>query len=80
MVFALMSDASAQTAADVDYDGSGVVDIQDFLQFVAAFGSSTGQDAYNAKYDLNNSGSVDIQDFLAFVNLFGQNRYTNINW
>ena len=72
MVFALMSDASAQTAADVDYDGSGVVDIQDFLQFVAAFGSSTGQDAYNAKYDLNNSGSVDIQDFLAFVNLFGQ--------
>ena len=60
------------TAADADFDGSGVVDIADFLQFVNAFGLSAGDTNFNAKYDLDGSGSVDIADFLAFVDVFGQ--------
>ena len=58
------------TAADADFDGSGKVDITDFLQFVDAFGTT------NAKYDLDGSGTVDIADFLAFVDLYGQNVQT----
>ena len=69
----LLRAASAQTtAAKADFDGNGVVDIPDFLQFVNAFGSTTGQAAYNAKFDLNGNGAVDIPDFLQFVNVFGQ--------
>ena len=60
------------TAADADFDGSGVVDIPDFLQFVNAFGSQTGDANFNAKYDLDGSGTIDIPDFLAFVDVFGQ--------
>ena len=54
------------TAANADFDGSGVVDIADFLQFVDAYGTT------NEKYDLDGSGTVDIADFLAFVDVFGQ--------
>ena len=54
------------TAADADFDGSGVVDIADFLQFVNAYGTA------NAKYDLDNDGVVGISDFLAFVDVYGQ--------
>ena len=60
------------TAADADFDGSGVVDVADFLQFVNAFGSSADDDNFNAKYDLDGSGTVDVADFLAFVDVFGQ--------
>ena len=60
------------TAADADFDGSGQVDISDFLQFVSAFGSSAGDANFDTKYDLDSSGSVDIADFLQFVNVFGQ--------
>ena len=60
------------TAADADFDGSGKVDITDFLQFVAAFGTQQGQSTYDAKYDLDGSGGVDIADFLLFVNVFDQ--------
>ena len=54
------------TAADADFDGSGVVDIADFLQFVDAYGTA------NAKYDLDGDGVVGISDFLTFVDLYGQ--------
>ena len=73
VVFALVGSARGDiTAADADFDGSGKVDITDFLQFVAAFGTQQGQSAYDAKYDLDDSGGVDITDFLLFVNVFGQ--------
>ena len=52
--------------------GPGVVDLADFLQFVSAFGSSAGDDKYQAKFDLDGSGTVDLADFLQFVNVFGQ--------
>ena len=73
VVFVLTGSARGDiTAADADFDGSGKVDITDFLQFVAAFGTQQGQSAYDAKYDLDDSGGVDITDFLLFVNVFGQ--------
>ena len=73
VVFGLVGSARGDiTPAQADFDGSGKVDITDFLQFVAAFGSQQGQSAYDAKYDLDGSGAVDIADFLLFVNVFGQ--------
>ena len=60
------------TAAQADFDGSGVVDIADFLQFVDAYGSQAGQSAYQTKFDLDGDGTVGISDFLLFVNVFGQ--------
>ena len=64
VIFGLVGSASAQTptAEDADFDESGIVDIADFLLFVAAFGSKTGDGNYNAKYDLDGSGSIDIAD------------------
>ena len=71
-ILLLSGSASAQTAADADFNGNGEVDIPDFLQFVDAYGSQTGQANYDAKFDLNGNGMVDIPDFLAFVDLYGQ--------
>ena len=53
--------------ADADFDGSGLVDVHDFLQFIASYGSQVGQNGYQAKFDLDSNGVVNIADFLLFV-------------
>ena len=58
--------SSAQTAADCDFDGSGMVDFRDFLAFATAYSSTS------AKHDLNDSGQVDFLDFLVFARFYGQ--------
>ncbi len=58
--------SSAQTAADCDFDGSGMVDFLDFLAFATAYSSTS------AKHDLNGSGQVDFLDFLVFARFYGQ--------
>ena len=55
-----------QTAAQADFDNSGVVDIDDFFEFALAFGTD------QSKYDLDNDGTVDLDDFFAFALLFGE--------
>lgn len=48
------------------------VGVDDFLALVAAFGSSDGDDNYNAQADVDDSGTVDVDDFLEFVMSFGR--------
>jgi phosphatidylethanolamine-binding protein (PEBP) family uncharacterized protein len=48
-----------------DFDGSGLVDFNDFLTFAAAFGTSSSAE------DLDSSGVVDFNDFLVFAAAFG---------
>ncbi len=60
------------TAISADFDGSGQVDIADFLFFVNVFGTQSGQENFDPKYDLNSDGTVDITDFLIFVDSFGK--------
>ena len=60
------------TAPSADFDGSGIVDISDFLLFASVFGTREGQEQYQAKYDLNSDGEIEITDFLIFVNNFGK--------
>ena len=55
-----------------DFDGSGTVDIADFLAFVDQFGLSRSDARYDARYDLDGDDVIGIGDFLIFVNDFGK--------
>ena len=60
------------TAISADFDGSGQVDVADFLLFVDVFGTQSGQENFDPKYDLDNNGTIDVSDFLIFVDSFGK--------
>ncbi len=53
-------------------DADMTVGVDDFLALVAAFGSSDGDDNYNAQADVNDDGMVDVADFLEFITSFGR--------
>ena len=55
-----------------DFDDSGQVDIADLLLFVEVFGTQSGQENFDPKFDLNGNGIVDMPDFLIFVDSFGK--------
>ncbi len=67
-----LSLASQTHKPSADFDGNGVVDFSDFLQFVAHFGASQGEKKYQAKYDLDSDGTIGFPDFLIFINNFGK--------
>ena len=58
--------------ASADFDGDGQVDVADFLLFVEVFGTQSGQENFDPKYDLNSDGIIGIPDFLIFVDSFGK--------
>ena len=58
--------SSAQSAANADFDGSGIVDLTDFLLLAEAFNGT------NPVYDLDGNGVGDFPDFLLLVDVFGQ--------
>lgn len=64
----------AQTAADADFDGNGVVGFGDFLLFAQAY--NTTQSAY----DIDGSGKVDFGDFLIFASFYGQKAPSRVFW
>ncbi len=53
-----------------DFDGDCVVSFGDFVAFAAAFGKTTRDGDFDAKFDLNGNGAVDFPDFLIFVSAF----------
>ncbi len=55
-----------------DGNADGSVDMVDLLSLVSAFGSRTGNAAYNAAADLNQDGSVDVIDLLGLLATFGK--------
>ncbi len=55
-----------------DIDGSGVVDISDFLLFVGHFEASRGNETYSDRFDLNGNGKIDFSDFFIFSKNFGK--------
>ena len=55
-----------------DFDGDGQVAFEDFLAFVHAFGTQSGQANFDPKFDLDSDGTVGITDFLIFVDNFGK--------
>ncbi len=55
-----------------DIDGSGMVDVGDFLLFVEHFGASRGNEAYSDRFDLNGNGKINFSDFSILTNNFGK--------
>ena len=52
--------------SDSDFDGDGMIDLDDFFFFAGAFGGT------DPLYDLNKSGKVDFEDFFIFAVDFGK--------
>ena len=55
-----------------DFDGDGQVAFEDFLAFVHAFGTQSGQENFDPKFDLDGNGEVGFSDFLIFVDSYGK--------
>ena len=53
-------------------DTDMTVGTDDFLAFVAAYGSSKGDENYNVQADLDDDGDVDLEDYLAFIASYGK--------
>ena len=49
-----------------DFDGNGVVDLNDFRLFVPAMGTQ------HARFDIDRDGTVGISDFFLFAERFGR--------
>ena len=61
----------AATAGRSDFDGSGVVDYDDFFAFADAFGTSRGDPGFESGFDLDGDGRVGFGDFFLFASIFG---------
>jgi parallel beta-helix repeat protein len=55
-----------------DFNDDGVVNSTDFTIFLAAYGTSKGQPAYNSACDLNHDGKVNSTDFVIFLANYGK--------
>lgn len=56
-------------------DSNNVVDIMDYLKFLAAYGKKTGEEGYLADADfVEPIGTIDIMDYLKFLTYYG-NKY-----
>lgn len=49
-----------------------VVDFEDFIAFVQAYGSTSDDQNYNFRADTNQDGTVNFPDFIAFAGQFGK--------
>ena len=63
---------SASVLNGLDFDGNGVVGIEDFLLLVSKFGLWEGDAGFESKYDIDGNGIVGFSDFLIFAEGFGK--------
>jgi len=61
----------AEAGRKGDFDGDDDIDIFDFVNFAAAYGSELGDDNYNAAGDFDDDGDIDIFDFVQFAAVYG---------
>ena len=54
-----------------DFDGSGCVDFDDFVEFAGVYGSTAGDGVYNSLGDFDNDDDVDFDDFVEFAGVYG---------
>ncbi len=55
-----------------DVDGDGDVDYNDFIILAGAYGSSSGQPAYDVCADFDKDGDVDYDDFMVLAGNYGK--------
>ena len=63
---------SVSLLARLDFDGNGVVGIEDFLLLVSKFGLWEGDTGFDARCDIDKNGMVGFSDFLIFAEGFGK--------
>ncbi len=59
------------TTGPGDFDGSGDVNLADFLLFAAVFNKSSSDVEFDARMDFDGNGNVNLADFLVFAEVFG---------
>ena len=62
-------DGASPTASD--FDGSGLVDFEDFLRFVIHYGRAAGSTGYDPTCDLDGDRQIGFPDFLIFARNYG---------
>jgi len=68
--FAISSEEAPVTTKG-DFDSDGDIDLADFVEFAAAYGSSTGDANYNVIGDFDDSGDIGLADFVEFAAVYG---------
>ncbi len=63
---------TVKEAPSPDFDGDGTVGFTDFIAFAAAFGKSSGDEDFDARFDLDGDGTVGFTDFIKFAAAFGR--------
>jgi len=58
--------------ASPDVNDDGFVDIRDLAMIARAYGSSIGNERYDAKVDLDENGLVDVRDIAICARVFGE--------
>ncbi len=59
-----------------DFDGNGIVNFQDFVNFARHFGAKKDDATYNVKFDLDLNGEIGFSDFVTFAIRFGETIHT----
>ncbi len=55
-----------------DFNGDGIVNFSDFVEFARAFGAQESTPNYDAKFDLDSNGQIGFSDFVIFAASFGK--------
>ena len=67
----VLNQAGANQAVTGDFDGNGVVNVQDFLIFATQFGKTSSDEGFDARMDMDGDGLIGVGDFLIFTSNFG---------
>lgn len=60
-----------QTPCSGDVNGDRIVDLLDLTILLSAFGSTSGDPAFNSDADLDSSGAIDLTDLTILLSNFG---------
>ena len=61
----------AQTLKSPDFNGDGVVNVADILLFADVWGTSAGDEKFNARFDLDGDGVIGSGDYALLIGRFG---------
>ena len=67
----VLNQSGANQGVTGDFDGNGVVNVQDFLIFATQFGKTSSDEGFDARMDMDGDGIIGVGDFLIFTSNFG---------